>query len=87
MSGRVGRWERVVSEDVFCDWGAADEMFCEDAFEDGWGAAVVPCAVRVDDGDGAAGADAEAVGLGAEDGGCGAAGEAEFGETAFEEVP
>jgi hypothetical protein len=87
MSGRGGRRERLVSEDVFSDGGAAEEMFGEDAFEDGWGAAVVPCAVRVDDGDRAAGADAETVGLGAEDGGCGAAGEAEFSEAAFEEVP
>ena len=87
MSGRVGRRERVISEEVLCDGGAADEVFCEDAFEDGWGAAMVPCAVGVNDGDWSAGADAETVGLGAEDGGSGAAGEAEFSEAAFEEVP
>jgi len=50
------------------------------------GAGVVPGGIGIDDGDGAAGADAEAVGFGAMNEGLWAA-ELEFGEAFFEKLP
>lgn len=58
----------------------------DNAFEVGGGAGVIPGGVWVDDGDGATGADAEAVGLGTMDEGLGAA-ELELVEAVFEEFP
>jgi hypothetical protein len=61
-------------------------MLLDDAFEDFGGAGVVPGAFGVNDGDGAADADAEAIGLGAVDEGLGAD-EVEFLEAFFEVFP
>ncbi len=56
----------VLGEAVFLDDSAIDEMFLNDALEHLRRAGVVPDALRIDDRDGTARADAEAVGLGAE---------------------
>ena len=59
----------------------------DDAFEDFWRTRMVPNAFWIDHGDGALDADAQAVRLGAEDGGVATGVEAEFFEAAFEEIP
>lgn len=76
----------VLGEEEVGDGFAVEDVVLEDAFEDGGVGGVVPGVVGVDDGDGAAGADAEAVALGAEDVGGGAV-EFKFGEAALEVVP
>ncbi len=65
---------------------ASDEVFLDDAFEVFGIAGMIPNGIGVDYGDGAADADAEAVGLCAMDEGLGAA-EFEFVESFFEEFP
>ncbi len=65
---------------------SVDEMFLDDALEVVRGTWGVPCALGIDDGDGAGVADLEAIGLGAGDGGA-VADEAEFLEAALEELP
>ena len=62
LGAKVG----VLGEGVFFDGDSLEDVFLEDAFDDFGGAGVVPGAVGVDDGDGALGAGAEAVGFGAE---------------------
>ena len=78
--------KRVLGEAVFLDDLAVDEVFLDDALEDFRRAGVVPGALGIDDRDGAACANAEAVGLGAvhfwlE------TNEAEFLEPCFQERP
>ena len=78
--------KRVLGEVVFLDDLAVDEVFLDDALEDFRRAGVVPGALGIDDRDGAACANAEAVGLGAvhfwlE------TNEAEFLEPCFQERP
>ena len=57
--------KRVLGEAVFLDDLAVDEVFLNDALEDFRRAGVVPGALRINDCDGAARANPEAVGLGA----------------------
>lgn len=71
---------------MFLDWGAADDVFLEDALDHFGSDRVIPDAVGIDDCDGAVLADAEAVGFGSEDA-FGALHEAEFREALFEVVP
>lgn len=73
-------------EGVFGDGPAADEVFLDDPFEDLRGAAGVPGAFGVDDGNRATGADLETVDLGPGDEGLGTD-EPEFLESAFQEIP
>lgn len=54
-------------ERKFRDGGAAEEVFLNDALQDGGRATVIPHAVRVDHGHGALSTDTEAVGFGAQD--------------------
>lgn len=75
----------MFGDDVIGDGVSGDEMFLNDALEDGWVAGVIPSAFGVDECDGALLADAEAVGFGAE--GPAGADEAELGEAAFEVSP
>src|SRR5688572_6745235 len=57
----------MLHDDVRFQHTSADQMLLDDGFEHGRVAFPVPRAVRVDDGNRAAFADAEAVGLGAQD--------------------
>ena len=78
--------KRVLGEAVFLDDLAVDEVFLDDALEDFRRAGVVPGALGIDDRDGAACANAEAVGLGAVHFGL-EANKAEFLEPRFQERP
>ena len=80
---RLGRGsEGLMGEGMADDGSAMDEVFLDDHFEDVRGAAPVPGALGIDDGDGSLGADLEAIGLGACDERRGAD-EAELLETAL----
>ena len=59
--------QRIFGESERSDRFSADQMFLNDAFKNFRRAAVIPGAFGIDDGDGTARADAEAVGLGAID--------------------
>ena len=83
MSFGFGEW--VFGDCKFFDNVSADEVFLNDAFEDGWIALGVPCAFRVDDGDGALLANAEAVCFGTED--TALLAETECAESEFKVVP
>ncbi len=63
---------------------ASDEVLRDDSFEHFGSAGVIPDAFRVNDGNGATEADAEAVGFRPENGG---GVEVERGEAGFEEIP
>ena len=73
-------------QDELGDGGAADYVFLQNPFEDGGRNFVVPSAVGVDHGDGAAYANAKAVAAGAVNG-YGRLMEAEFLKAAFEVGP
>ena len=64
---RESSMKRIFCEGKFRHDVAADEMFLDDAFQNFRRAGMIPGAFRINDGDGAACADAEAAGLGAID--------------------
>jgi hypothetical protein len=76
----------IVGEGILGNDASVEEVFLDDLFEDCGGAGVVPDGFGINDGDGAEGADAEAVGLGTIDQGVGT-GEFEFLEALFEVFP
>src|SRR3954447_16991021 len=82
----VSTRQRVPGEAEVFDDLAADQVFLDDALGVVGGDALVPRAFGVDDGDGAGGADAEAVALGAEAGAV-LAGEVEVFHPPLDVVP
>jgi hypothetical protein len=75
--------ERVSRETVLFYYLAADQVFLDDALQHFWCGGVIPDAFGVDDGDGPAFADTEAVGLGA----IHVVEESQFSQAAFQVVP
>lgn len=73
-------------EGVFREHFSAEDVFLEDAFNEGGASVFVPDAIGLDDEDGAVGADAEAVAAGAEEA-CGGSVEFEFTDAFFEVGP
>jgi hypothetical protein len=78
-------FERVLRNQRVFDDAPADQMFLDDPLEDRRIALAVPSALRIDDGDRPAFADAKAVRLGAQDSAL--LGQPELFETRFQKVP
>jgi hypothetical protein len=92
MSKKASVWTRCISGErisrkcEFLNYATVNEVFLDDFFQNIGSAGVIPDAFGINDGDGAAQADAEAVGFGAIDQRFGT-GELEFLQACFEVIP